>query len=77
MTVRQLFTSMSSREMSEWMAFEAVAGPVGQLRGDFNAGTIAAVIANANRDSKKQPTPFFATDFVPDWSGGESSGVDS
>ena len=39
------------------------------MRGDLRAGIIAATFANVNRDKKKKPTPFKATDFMPDFEG--------
>jgi hypothetical protein len=34
---------------------------------EMPAGIIASVIANVNRDSKKQPTPYAPTDFMPSY----------
>lgn len=34
---------------------------------DIHFGTLMALIANVNRDPEKRPTPFAASDFVPDW----------
>lgn len=43
---------MSSSELTEWMVFEKISGPIGRRRGDIQAATIAATIANANRSKK-------------------------
>lgn len=39
--------------------------PWGPERADLNAGIIASMIANVNRDSKRRPEPFTAADFMP------------
>lgn len=56
--------NISSYELSEWMAYDSLA-PFGDERADLRAGTIAATIANANRDPEKQPEPFTPADFMP------------
>lgn len=38
---------MSSYELSEWMAYERLSGPLGGYRGDIQAATISAAIVNA------------------------------
>jgi hypothetical protein len=38
--------------------------PIGDERADLRAAITAALIANANRDSQKRPTPFTAEDFL-------------
>lgn len=40
--------------------------PFGPLREDLRAGTVAAIIANANRDPKKS-SPYSADDFFPEY----------
>lgn len=54
---------MSSREFSEWMAYDRV-DPFGPRRDDLRAGSIAAMIANVNRDSQRHPEPFTADEFA-------------
>ena len=49
-------------ELHEWMWFDE-RSPIGDIRGDIQAGTVAAIIANVNR--KKGAKPYSATDFVP------------
>lgn len=39
--------------------------PFGPPREDQRAGTVAAVIANVNRDTKRRPEPFGIDDFFP------------
>src|SRR3546814_14234203 len=45
---------MSSSELTEWMVYEKINGPLGRRRGDIQAATIAATIANANRSKKSK-----------------------
>ena len=62
MTVRELENRMSSRELSEWMAYSSIE-PFGEYREDYRAGLIAATIANcAGAGKKKALQP---TDFIP------------
>lgn len=58
---------MSSAELSEWMAYERIAGPLGPARADIQAAIIAATVANANLAKGKRP--FVPADFIPEWGG--------
>src|SRR3546814_8958689 len=53
-TVAELDVRMSSSELTEWMVYEKITGPLGRRRGDSQAATIAATIANANRSKKSK-----------------------
>lgn len=64
MTVGELLQRMTSREFSEWMAFYRLE-PWGTAIDDWRFGMLAAMIANTNRDPKKQRKPFEAQDFMP------------
>lgn len=64
MTVGELLSRMSSRELSEWMAFFSLE-PWGTEVEDWRTGLIAATIANANRDPKKRRRPYEPQDFMP------------
>lgn len=64
MTVKELEQRMSSRELSEWMAFFSLE-PWGCEVEDWRFGMLASVIANVNRDKKKQRKPFEPQDFMP------------
>lgn len=64
MTVGELLSRMSSRELSEWMAFFSLE-PWGCEVDDWRFGMLASVIANANRDPKRQRKPFRPQDFIP------------
>lgn len=64
MPVSELLNRISSRELSEWMAYDRLQ-PFGPERSDVNAGIVASTVANANRDSKKRRKPFGPADFMP------------
>lgn len=64
MTVAELLGRISSRELSEWLAYAQVE-PFGPERADLRAGIIAATVANAHRDKKKKARPYQAKDFTP------------
>lgn len=63
MTVGELLERISSRELTEWMAYYELE-PFGQERGDLQAGVVASVIANVNRDPKKSRKEYKPDDFV-------------
>lgn len=64
MPVRELLARTTSRELTEWQAYERVTGPLdARLRGDISAGIIAATVANSN-GAKKKAKP---ADFLPTW----------
>lgn len=63
MTVDELLTRLTSRELSEWMAYASIE-PFGEQRADLRAALVASVIANANRNPKKQPAAFTPSDFL-------------
>lgn len=58
-----MLDSVSSRELTEWQAY-AQLEPFGEERADYRAATIAMLIANANRDSKKRSKPYTIDDFM-------------
>lgn len=63
MTRHELLARTSSRELTEWMAYEAVE-PFPAQRLELYLAQVAMLIANANRDPKKRPEPFALTDFL-------------
>lgn len=65
MTVADLDSRLSSAELTEWMAFEKMTGPLGRRRNDIQAATIAATIANANRG--KGGKKFKIVDFLVEY----------
>lgn len=52
-----MLRSISSRQLSEWMAFEAI-DPFGERRADIRAAQIVTAIANVNRDPKTHKEPY-------------------
>lgn len=66
MSVGQLLTCVSSTELTEWIAYEKVAGPLGPARNDIQAAIIACTIANANAGRGRKSK---VEDFIPEWDG--------
>jgi len=64
MPVAEMLSRMSSAELTEWMAYEQVAGPLGPERGDQLVAMLASVVANANRAKGRKAKP---KDFLPQW----------
>ncbi len=64
MTVGELLARVTSRELSEWQAYYKME-PFGQQNDWLRSGTVAATIANVNRDAKKRPRPYESQDFIP------------
>ena len=62
MTVSDLESRLSSAELTEWIAYENISGPLGRRRQDIQSATIAATIANANRG--KGGRKFKLSDFL-------------
>lgn len=58
-----MLSRMSSQELTEWMAYEAIE-PFAAERNDQDIAMLAALTANANRDPKKQSKPFELVDFL-------------
>lgn len=56
---------MSSSELTEWMVYEKITGPLGRRRADIQAATIAATIANANRAKRSKKAQI--SDFLIDY----------
>lgn len=77
MPVGEMLARMSSAELTEWAVF-AELEPFGEERADLRAGIVASVIANVNRDPKKQKKAFRPQDFLPEFGkrkgGGEGAG---
>jgi hypothetical protein len=62
MTVAELLQRISSRELSEWMAYYRLE-PFGDERGDLQAGIVASAVYNVYRDPRKTD-PFEPRDFL-------------
>jgi hypothetical protein len=59
-----MLAEISWREFLEWLQF-AQLEPFDEEREDQRVGALRATIVNVNRDIKKRPTPFVASDFTP------------
>lgn len=44
-----MLAQISSRELTEWMAYEQMTGPLGPGRGDLHAAQITSTLLNVNR----------------------------
>lgn len=66
MTVDELLARVSSRELSEWIAYSNLE-PWGEKRADLRAGIVASTVANTARDRKKRGKPFSPAEFMPDF----------
>ncbi|MEU7617184.1 hypothetical protein AB0B27_13970 [Micromonospora rifamycinica] len=67
MTVAEMLTRITSRELTEWQVYEQLYGPLGGDRADHLAALIANTVANANR-RRRRPYPF--DDFLMTWGAG-------
>ena len=61
MTVEELGERMSSRELSEWLAFDRIS-PIGDERDDLRSAIVASTVANCHRSRNE---PFTPQDFMP------------
>lgn len=69
MTVSELLARISARELSEWIAYERIEGPLGGARGDYHAALVASTVANSNRGKGKAHK---LSDFLLKWGGKKS-----
>lgn len=60
--MERLLSTISSAELVEWMAFDAI-DPIGEDRADLRAGMIAAAVCNAPYYKLKKRAQ--ASDFMP------------
>jgi hypothetical protein len=58
---------MSSAELTEWMAYESVTGPLGPERMDALISMLTATVSNTARGKGKAVAP---KDFMPKWDRG-------
>lgn len=57
----ELLNSISAKELDEWRAFDRIS-PIGDERGDLQAGIITSWIATSRPGNKKS---YRASDFMP------------
>lgn len=62
----ELLARVSSRELSEWMAYEKLTGPLGGERADHHAALVSQTVANVNRRKKQKARKL--SDFLLKWS---------
>ena len=73
--VDALLARLSSRQISEWMAYDSL-DPFGEERADLRFGMLMALLANINRDPKARKEPYTAEEFMPRFGGQEQDGQD-
>lgn len=64
MTVQDLLRNISSKELTEWMAYSSIE-PFGYESDYRMHALIASVIAEVNRDRSKKKSPYTINDFMP------------
>lgn len=64
MLVEPMLDKISSREFSEWMAYDRVE-PFGDERADLRIGVLSSLTANIHRDKKKRSEAYSPLDFMP------------
>src|SRR5688572_19982987 len=67
MTLDELGRRMSSRELSEWMAFDSIEPIDSDKRAELSAGIIASTLANCHL--KRGAKALRPVEFMPDWDG--------
>lgn len=63
----ELLARCTSAELTEWMAYEHVAGPLGPERQDVLHAILAATVSNTARGKGRKAEP---KDFMPKWDQG-------
>lgn len=63
MTVEELLARISSRELTEWMAYDRLE-PFGPRRADLRAALITWAIAEVHRNRDEKKEPFKLEDFM-------------
>lgn len=63
-----MLADMSSAELTDWMAYEKITGPLGGARLDILNAILTAVVANTARGKKGRVSR--PKDFLPDWDRG-------
>jgi hypothetical protein len=54
---------LTAFQFNEWLAYYNIE-PFGEFRSELRFGSVMALTANLNRDSKNKPEPFTALDFM-------------
>ncbi len=66
MPVEEMLARISSRELSEWLAFMQVE-PLGEEREDLRLARLCSLVAGAAGVQKKKGVPFETKDFIFDY----------
>ncbi|MCY0919601.1 MULTISPECIES: phage tail assembly protein T [unclassified Streptomyces] len=69
----ELLATHSSAELTEWIAYEQITGPIGQARDDALMSILAATISNTARGKGRKAR---ASDFLPKWDSGKGRRMD-
>jgi hypothetical protein len=68
-----LLSRVSSTELAEWSAYEALTGPIGQRRDDMLTAQVVLALVSVFRDPKKGSEPKIE-DFIPVWNSPRNGG---
>jgi hypothetical protein len=71
MTVAELLGRISSDELTEWQAYERAHGPLGPVRGDWQAALIASTIVAVNKGKRGRRPKL--QDFLLAWKDGSAA----
>lgn len=63
MTVSELLARVSSRELTEWMAFYKLE-PFGAAEDEYHTAMVVSMVANTARDEEKRKNPFVPEEFM-------------
>jgi hypothetical protein len=55
---------MQAAEFTLWIAYSEIE-PFGPLHDELMAGQVCATLAETHRDTKRRPSPFTPSDFMP------------
>jgi hypothetical protein len=65
MPVSDLLDRIPARELTEWQAYEQLAGPIGPKRDDILTAQVVYTLASAFQSEKGRRPKL--EDFIPDW----------
>ena len=63
-TRKELLESLDIYELQEWRIFWQMEGGFGDFKQDYRTGQICQILANVNRNGKKQRSPYLLEDFT-------------
>jgi hypothetical protein len=74
MTVGELLARISGEEITEWAAYERLRGPLGPVRGDWQAAVVASTVYAVMAGKKARRRKL--KDFLPKWAGDRRASTD-